>query len=74
MTDLTIPTEVADGITRATLIEWRNYLQSELDQWHANPKTDGNPSGYWLHADDVVKNNEYIYACNLLINAFGGEF
>lgn len=72
-TELTIPFEVADGITKANLIDGRNYLQSELDQWHANPKTEDNPDGYWLHPEDVVNNMNLIRAMNLLIDYYGGE-
>jgi len=69
---LTIPHEVSDGITLATLIESRDYLQSELDQWTANPKSNDNPDGYWLHPEDVVNNMNYIRAMNLLIGYYGG--
>jgi hypothetical protein len=71
--EMTIPFEVADGITKTNLIEGRNYLQSELDQWNANPKTEDNPDGYWLHPEDVVNNMNLIRAMNLLINYYGGE-
>ena len=74
MTDLTIPTEVADGITRATLIDARKYLQSELDQWEANPKDETNPDGYWLHPEDLVINMKLIKAMDLIIGYYGGEF
>jgi hypothetical protein len=74
MTDLTIPTEVADGITRANLIDARNYLQSELDQWEANPKDETNPDGYWLHPEDLVINMKLIKAMDLIIGYYGGEF
>jgi hypothetical protein len=40
MKQLTIPYEVADEITLATLLDQRTYLQEELDKWNANPKTD----------------------------------
>lgn len=70
---MVIPFEVADGITRANLIECRNYLQSELDQWQANPKDELNPTGYWLHPEDVVNNMKYIRAMNIMIGYFGGE-
>jgi hypothetical protein len=74
MTDLTIPTEVADGITRANLIDARNYLQSELDQWEANPKDETNLDGYWLHPEDLVINMKLIKAMDLIIGYYGGEF
>jgi len=70
--ELTIPFEVADGITKANLIEARNYLQSELDQWEANPRDDNNPTGYWLHPEDVVLNTKLIEAMDLLINNYYG--
>ena len=35
---LRIPYEIAHGITRETLIDSRDYLQSELDQWEAPPR------------------------------------
>jgi len=70
--ELTIPFEVADGITKANLIESRRYLQSELDQWEANPRDDNNPTGYWLHPEDVVLNKKLIKAMDLLINNYYG--
>jgi hypothetical protein len=72
MNELTIPFEVADGLTKTNLIKSRNYLQSELDQWEANPKDDNNPTGYWLHPDDVVNNMKLIKAMNLVIKYYGG--
>jgi len=73
MKNLEIPFEVADGITKANLIEARNYLQSELDQWEANPKDETNPDGYWLHPEDVVINMQLVKAMSLIINYYGGE-
>ena len=70
---LAIPYEVAHGITLASLIDSRDYLQSELAQWQENPKDETNPDGYWLHPEDVVNNMKYIRAMNLLIGYFGGE-
>jgi len=70
---LAIPYEVADNITLVSLIDSRDYLQSELDQWQANPKDELNPDGYWLHPEDVVNNIKYIRAMNLLIRYYGGE-
>jgi len=73
MTGMTIPTEVADRITLATLIDWRGYLQEELDSWTANPRNEMNLDGYWMHPEDVVSNMTHIAACDLIIKAFGGE-
>ena len=72
MKELTIPYEVSDGITLATLKDAREYLQSELDRWNANPKTEDNPTGYWMHPEDVVNNMNYIRAMNVLIDYYGG--
>lgn len=72
MKELTIPYEVSDGITLATLIDARDYLQSELAEWTQNPKTDDNPTGYWMHADDVVYNTQLINAMNVIIKYYGG--
>jgi len=70
---ITIPQEVADGITVANLKDWRDYLQSELNAWYENPKTEDNPNGNWIHPEDIASNHNYIRACNLLIKAFGGS-
>jgi hypothetical protein len=72
MKELTIPYEVSDGITLATLVDARAYLQSELDRWNANPKSDSNPTGYWLHPEDVVYNTQLISAMNVVIKYYGG--
>jgi hypothetical protein len=68
-----IPFEVADGIVVASLQEQRRYLKHELEQWTANPKTDSNPNGYWLHPEDVVKNTILIRSMDELIKYYGGE-
>lgn len=67
-----IPSEVADGIAVAVMKEYCGYLQSELDQWRDNPRSDDNPSGYWLHPEDVGNNIRRIDALNMLIKDFGG--
>ena len=70
---LSIPYEVAHGITLASLIDSRDYLKSELEQWYENPKDELNPDGYWMHPDDVVTNGTMIRAMNLLIGYYGGQ-
>jgi hypothetical protein len=72
MKELTIPHEVSDGITLATLVDARAYLQSELDRWNAKLKTDSNPTGYCLHPEDVVYNTQLISAMNVVIKYYGG--
>jgi hypothetical protein len=70
---LSIPYEVGHAITKECLIDSRNYLRSELEQWNANPKDDLNPDGYWMHPDDIVLNGKLIRAMDILIDYFGGE-
>jgi hypothetical protein len=48
-------------------------MQSELDQWTANPKDEDNPTGYWMHPEDVVSNMKYIRQINSILEYFGGE-
>lgn len=69
---LVIPHEVSDGITLATLIDSRAHLQSELDAWDANPRDESNPTGYWLHPEDVVINMKLISAMDVIIEYYGG--
>jgi len=64
--------EIADGIALAVLKEQRAYLKKELAQWKKNPKSDTNPTGYWLHPGDVVGNMQIIAALDLLVGYFGG--
>ena len=70
---LVIPHEVSDGITLATLQDTRDMIQSELDQWYANPKTEDNPDGYWIHTEDIAINHNLIRAMDLIIKYYGGE-
>ena len=70
---LEIPFEVADGITKANLIDARKYLRSELEEWNANPQDDMNPEGYWMHPDDIVINGKLIRAMDLIIDYDGGD-
>ena len=71
MAGLEIPIEVADGITVATLKDYRKYLKSELKQWRKNPRTDTNPTGYWMHAEDVTMNIRVIDALDLVLKQYG---
>ena len=70
---ISLDMETTQRITRLTLTDWRDYLQSELDQWNENPKDDENPDGYWLHPEDVVGNMKRIKRLNLILDDFGGE-
>ena len=68
----TIPWETADQITLASLTNHREYLKKELKQWKKNPKTAANPDGYWLHPEDVGKNEIMIHHMDAIINYYGG--
>ena len=67
---LIIDGDTADRITALNLKDYRAYLKKELAEWKKNPKTDENPDGYWLHAEDVSGNIRRIEALNLIIKDF----
>ena len=73
MKKIELDSEIADGIALAVLKDQRAYLKKEIAQWKKNPKSDTNPTGYWLHPDDVVSNMQLIAALDLLIGYFGVE-
>ena len=60
-----------DSIIQA-MVESYNLGKQELINWRKNPRTDDNPTGYWLHPEDVVGNGAAINALNLIINHFEG--
>lgn len=64
MRGLTIPFEVADGITLACLQDQREYLKTELKQ-HIE-------EGRWMHPEDATKSHQLLYALDLLIDYYGG--
>jgi hypothetical protein len=70
---LTLDMETANNITRLTLTDYRDYLQSEIEQWEANPKDEDNPTGYWLHPEDYARNFKTIKRINKILEDFGGE-
>ena len=65
--------EAADRITVLNLKDYRAYLKKELKEWKKNPRTDSNPTGYWLHPEDVVINTRVIESLNIVIKQFGEE-
>lgn len=67
---ITLDGEAADRITLLNLKEYRGYLKKELSDWKKNPKTEDNPSGYWLHPEDVTLNIRVIEALNLVIKQY----
>ena len=73
MIGLEIDMETANNITRLTLTDYRDYLQSENDRWEANPKEDDNPNGYWLHPEDYARNFKTVRRINKLLEDFGGD-
>jgi len=64
--------EVVDLITLGNLKRQRKYLKNELNRWEEDPKTDLNPTGFWLHEDDVVHNTKLIKALDRIIDYYGG--
>lgn len=64
--EITIPYEVADGITLATLQDQLSYLKEEI-RLHTE-------EGKYLHPEDYYNSmTKYIPALELLIEYFGGE-
>lgn len=68
---ITLDGEAADRITVLTLKEQRAYLMKELKDWRKNPKTEANPDGYWLHPEDVGKNEIMIHHLDAVLKYFG---
>ena len=62
--------DTADRITSHALKEYRANLKSELAKWKKNPRTEDNPSGYWLHPEDVTGNIKTIAALDLIISHY----
>ena len=67
-----LPLDIVDQICLASLKDHRSYLKSELKNWRKNPKTDDNPTGYWMHPEDVVGNEILIKQMDALIKFYGG--
>jgi vancomycin resistance protein YoaR len=70
MKKIQIDSETADRITALTLRDYRACLKKELKQWKKNPKTEDNPTGYWLHPEDVGINIQTIAALDLIISHY----
>jgi hypothetical protein len=68
---ITLDGDTADRITVLTLKEQRAYLKKELKDWRKNPRTEANPTGYWLHPEDVGKNEIMIHHLDAVIAYFG---
>ena len=62
--------ETADKITVLSLKNYRDYLKKELREWTKNPKSESNPTGYWLHPNDVVGNTRRIKLIEELLKDF----
>lgn len=63
-----IPYEVVDGITKAALIEARDYMKEEIQKYIRDPENN------WMHPDDIPTNRELIYCMDTIIqNYYGGE-
>jgi hypothetical protein len=70
---ITLDGEAADRITVLNLKECRSYLKKELKQWRKNPRTDANPTGYWMHPEDVSINEILVHHLDAVIAYFGGD-
>jgi hypothetical protein len=70
MKSIELDIETADRITVLSLKNYRDSLKKELREWKKNPKSDSNPTGYWLHADDVVGNTRRIKLIEELLKDF----
>ena len=62
--------ETADKIAVLSLKNYRDYLKKELREWTKNPKSESNPTGYWLHPNDVVGNTRRIKLIEELLKDF----
>lgn len=60
--DLTLDWDTADRITVATLSDYQDTLEKQLEQYH---------NGSWLHADDVVHSQKMIEALKFVLRDFG---
>ena len=69
---ITLDGEAADRITLLNLKEYKGYLTAELTAWRKNPRTEDNPTGVWLHPEDVTGNMVAINALSVIIKHFGG--
>lgn len=65
--------DIADRIALLVLKEHRELLQEQLTKWQKNPKSETNPSGYYLHPEDVTGNMQLVMALDLLVQYFGDE-
>ena len=68
---ITLDSEAADRITVLVLKEQRAYLKKELTEWKKNPRSETNPSGVWMHPEDVGINTRMIESLNTVIKYFG---
>jgi hypothetical protein len=71
MKKLEISFEVADEITKATLIDARNTIKSDLEKWNAELSL--NTRSVYMHPDDIVYNLKLILALDVVIDYFGGN-
>ena len=62
--------ETADKIAVLSLKNYRDCLKKELREWKKNPKSESNPTGYWLHPNDVVGNTRRIKLIEELLKDF----
>lgn len=68
---ITLDSDAADSITVLNLKEYRSYLKKELSDWKKNPQSETNPSGVWMHPEDVEINTCLVEAMHTVIKYFG---
>jgi uncharacterized protein (DUF934 family) len=66
--------ESADRITLLNLKDAYTSLKEWTDNHLANPKSDHNPDGVWMHPEDLSNNlTKYLPAFETLIDYYGGS-
>jgi hypothetical protein len=70
MKGLAIDFETADRITVANLKNYRDSMKADLRKWKKNPKSESNPTGFWMHPEDVVNNRRKIFLIDELLGDF----
>jgi hypothetical protein len=60
---LEIDYDIADKIALSSLKDHRKFMKKDLKDYK---------NGKYLHAEDVVRNAELIYAIELIISYYGG--
>ena len=72
--DLKLSFEAAESITIDYLKWHRTVIQEDIDEYLKNPRSPENPSGKYLHPDDVVLYSKLVTSIDFLLeNYFEGS-